>query len=140
VLITYTRYGILAYHEKHGTSAEQQSQEATLAISIEVLAEKLNPRKFGFSPKMAALFGAILGHDYGVTDSRGARLTSLSITSDGFVVCGSTAHESGAFVGEVSDLERNLVSLLEAAHLHVSEAIAFERVYASRVQDYRRAS
>jgi hypothetical protein len=117
-----------------------KSQEATLAISIEVLAEKLNPRKFGFSPKMAALLGAILGHDYGVTDSRGGRLISLSITSDGFVICGSTAHESGAFVGEVSDLERNLEALLEAAHLDVSEAIAFERVYASRVQDDRRAS
>jgi hypothetical protein len=119
---------------------DTKQSEATLAISIEVLAEKLNPHKLGFSPKMAALLGAILGHDYGVTDSRGGRLTSLSITSDGFVICGSTQHESGAFVGEVSDLERNLEFLLEAAHLDVSEAIAFERVYASRVQDYRRTS
>ena len=63
-------------------------------------AERIDLRKFNFSPKLTALVGAIIGHDYGVRDRKGGRLTVLSITSDGFVVAASTAHESGAFVGD----------------------------------------
>jgi len=109
-------------------------------MTITKLAERMNPRTAGFSPKMTAILGAILGHDYGVTDGRGGRLTSISITSDGFVVAGSTASDGGgAFIGSASDLDRNLAALLEALHLNESEALAFERVYAARVQDYRAA-
>jgi len=111
------------------------------SVTIPKLAERMNPQAVGFSPKMTAILGVILGHDYGVYDFRGGLLTSISITSDGFVLAGSTASDGGgAFVGSASDLDRNLADLLAALHLNESEALAFERVYATRVQDYRRAT
>ena len=106
-------------------------------MTTETLARKLNPRTHGFSPKMSALVGAILDFDYGVRDGRGGRLTSLSITSDGFVICGSTAHESGAFIGEASDLDRNLAALLQTASLTPTQAKQFATIYKSRVTDWR---
>jgi len=109
-------------------------------VKITKLAERMNPRAAGFSPKMTAILGAIIGHDYGGVDSRGGRLTSICISSDGFVTAGSTSSDGGgAFLGSASDLERNLANLLDALHLNESEALAFERVYADRVQDYRAA-
>jgi hypothetical protein len=106
-------------------------------MTIEKLAEKLNPRKHNFSPKMAALLGAILGYDYGVRDSRGGRLTSLNITSDGFVICGSTASDGGgAFVGEAGDLHRNLAELIRAAKLTKAERKFFFDTFHSRCTDY----
>jgi len=104
----------------------------------EQLAEKLNPRKLGFSPKMTALVGAILGYDYGVRDARGGLLTSLSITSDGFIICDSTASDGGgAFVGDASDLDRNLSLILNTAKLTKTELKTFKSIYAARVTDYR---
>lgn len=99
-------------------------------------AERVNPRKFNFSPKLTAIVGAILGHDYGVTDRRGGRLTSLSITSDGFVTCGSTASSGGgAFIGSAEDLDRNLD--VWKAELSAADRAEFERIYKTRVFDYR---
>jgi hypothetical protein len=107
-------------------------------MTNEKLAEKLNPRKLGFSPKMTALVGAILGYDYGVRDARGGVLTSLSITSDGHIICGSTASDGGgAFVGDASDLDRNLSLLLNTAKLTKTELKAFKSIYTARVTDYR---
>src|SRR5712664_4154548 len=69
------------------------------------LAERLNPRQYGFSPKLTAIIGAIIGHDYGVRDTRGGHLTSISITSDGYVIARSTASDGGgAFIGDARDL------------------------------------
>src|SRR5690348_2999129 len=60
-------------------------------------ARRINPAALNFSPKMVAIVGAIIGHDYGVRDGRGRQLTGLSITSDGFVIAETTPVSSGTF-------------------------------------------
>ena len=103
-------------------------------------AERINPRNLGFSPKLTAIVGAIIGHDYGVRDRRGGQLTSLSITSDGYVTCGSTASDGGgAFIGSADDLDRNLEQFIMVLHNDVSDEDAeeFERVYKANVKDWR---
>jgi len=102
------------------------------------LAVKLNPSKYGFSPKLTAIVGGILGVDYGVRDRKGGKLGALSITSDGFVIAQSTAHESGAFVGDARDLERNLELLLTDAKLTPEEQTEWDNAYRRNVTDWRR--
>lgn len=99
-------------------------------------ADRINPRNFNFSPKLTAMVGAIIGHDYGVRDSRGGYLSSLSITSDGYLMAASTVHESGAFVGTAEELDDNL-SLWKLA-LTPEDRKRFEELYASNVRDWRR--
>jgi hypothetical protein len=100
-------------------------------------AERINPRNFNFSPKLAAIVGAIIGHDYGVRDRRGGYLTSLSITSDGFVIAFSTASSGGgAFLCDAGELEGNLE--LFKAELSPEDLAEFERLYAARVKDWRK--
>ena len=101
------------------------------------LAEKLNPRKLGYSPKMAAIVGAIIGHDYGSRDPRGGKIGHISITSDGFIIAQTTSHETGAFLGEASDLERNLIMLVDDAKLTKEERAEYDRLYHSNVTDWR---
>jgi len=99
-------------------------------------AERINPRNFNFSPKLAAIVGAIIGHDYGVRDGRGGYLTSISITSDGYVLAGSTASDGGgAFIGSADDLDSNLN--LYKADLTADDRAQFERIYLTRVKDWR---
>jgi hypothetical protein len=99
-------------------------------------ADRIDPHRFNFSPKLVAIVGAIIGHDYGVKDGRGGTLTSLSITSDGYVNCGSTASDGGgAFIGSADDLERNLDAW--KADLTPADRAEFERVYKARVTDWR---
>lgn len=103
-------------------------------------AERINPRKLGFSPKMSAIVGAIIGHDYGVRDSRGGHLTSLSITSDGFVMAQSTMSlGGGAFLGSADELERNLEIFTAYLASDVSDEDADEltRLYKENVRDWR---
>jgi hypothetical protein len=101
------------------------------------LAERINPRRYGFSPKMSALVGAIIGHDYGVRDRKGGQLGHLSITSDGYIIAASTAHESGAFVGAADDLDENLRKLFHDAKLTEPERAEFFRRYSANVTDWR---
>jgi hypothetical protein len=100
-------------------------------------AGRINPRNFNFSPMMAAIVGAIIGHDYGVRDGvRGGQLTSIAITSDGFVTAGSTASDGGgAFIGDASDFHRNLTAFRAA--LNPQDCAEFDRLYAANVIDYR---
>jgi hypothetical protein len=103
-------------------------------------AERINPRNLGFSPKMSAIVGAIIGHDYGVRDRKGGQLTSLSITSDGFVTAHSTASDGGgAFLGSADDLDRNVEQFTLALHDAASDEDAeeFERLYKANVTDWR---
>jgi hypothetical protein len=102
-----------------------------------ILADKLNPQKLGYSPFMGAIVGAILGYDYGVRDSRGGRLTGLSITSDGFLMGSTTSHETGAFLGAVDDLDTNLAKLVQDANLTPAERQEFAELYKARVLDWR---
>ena len=99
-------------------------------------AKRINPKQFGFSPKLVALVGAIIGCDYGVRDGRGGRLTSLSITSDGFVICGSTMSDGGgAFIGTAEELHTNLSPYL--AELEQVDRSLFQSIYKERVSDSR---
>ena len=119
---------------------EAHKTEPIISNPLKDLAERINPRNLGFSPKMVAIVGAIIGHDYGVRDRKGGRLTSLSITSDGFVTCGSTASDGGgAFIGSVDDLDRNLEQFVMVLHNEVGdeEAEEFERLYKANVTDWR---
>lgn len=100
------------------------------------LAERINPRNLGYSAKMTAIVGAILGHDYGVRDRRGNRLTGLSITSDGFVIAHTEPVSSGAFIGSADELEINIKRLLADANLTDEEAHEWELAY-NRVTDWR---
>lgn len=101
------------------------------------LVNKLNPSRLGYSPKMAAIVGAILGHDYGSRDRKGYRYDSLSITSDGFLIGNTVPVSSGAFLGSASDFDRNLTMLLADAKLTTDERITFNRLYSSHVTDWR---
>lgn len=119
-----------------------QTTEPIISNPAKEFAERINPRNLGFSPKMTAIVGAIIGHDYGVRDRKGGRLTSLAITSDGFVTASSTASDGGgAFIGSAADLDRNLEQFVMVLHDDVSDEAAeeFERIYQARVIDYRAA-
>lgn len=98
---------------------------------LEVFAKRIHPRKYQFSPRLAAMVGAIIGYDYGVRDGRGGHITSLSFTSDGFVIGQSTASSGGgAFLGTRADLKENIDSWL--FHLDVADARQFRTIAASR--------
>lgn len=76
------------------------------------------------------------GFDYGARDRKGGQLTSLSITSDGFVIATSTASDGGgAFIGDASELKRNLDLYLEG--LSPEDRQEFNRLYRERVTDWR---
>jgi hypothetical protein len=89
---------------------------------------------------MTAIVGAIIGHDYGVRDSRGGLLTGLSITSDGFVTAYSTASDGGgAFLGTADDLVRNLADYrFTLAGENDEDAEEFDRLYKLNVHDWRK--
>lgn len=104
---------------------------------MEEFAERINPRRFGFSPKLVAIVGAIIGHDYGVRDRKGGYLTGLSITSDGYVMASSTASDGGgAFLGDANDLDNNLA--VWQADLSMDDSDEFARLYVQNVEDYRK--
>ena len=114
--------------------------EPIISNPLKELAERINPRNLGFSPKLTAIVGAIIGHDYGVRDRKGGLLSSLSITSDGYVMASSTASDGGgAFIGDAQDLDRNLDQFVMVLHNEVGdeEAEEFERLYKANVTDWR---
>src|ERR1700733_11730824 len=51
-----------------------------IGLPVADFAERIHPGRLGFSPKLAAIVGAIIGHDYGVVDGKGGTPTSISIT------------------------------------------------------------
>jgi|ERR1035437_1382805 hypothetical protein len=102
------------------------------------LFEKLDAARLGFSPKMAAIVGAVIGHDYGVRDRKGGKLGHLSITSDGYVTAQSTASDGGgAFIGSAEEVESNLGLLVSEAALSAEEKAEYDRLYAAHVTDWR---
>lgn len=102
-----------------------------------MLKDKLNPRTLGFSPKIAYILQAVTGFDYGVRDGKGGYAASLSITSDGYMIAATSSRESGAFLGDAGDLQRNLSALLNEAKLSPAERSEFDKLYASHVMDWR---
>lgn len=98
---------------------------------LAVFAKRINPRKYQFSPRLAAMIGAIIGYDYGVRDGRGGHITNLSFTSDGFVIGQSTASDGGgAFLGTRADLRENINTWI--THLQSRDAAQFWQIAARR--------
>ncbi len=112
------------------------------------LAAKLHPNRFsGMSPKMAAIVAYIVGEEW-----TNPHITSLSITSDGFLQgCDSTRsvedNELGdmdlpaigrsVFLGTAADLESNVKRLLVAAGLTAYEQYDFWLVMNAKITDWR---
>jgi hypothetical protein len=99
----------------------------------EVLAEKLRPDRFSaMSGKMAAIVGYIL-------DERFAEpaISELVVTNDGHVLA-QNEDEVGAntLVGSEADLNRNLLTLIEAAGLSDEEIRAFGELQRKRIRRY----
>ncbi len=101
------------------------------------LAQKVNPRRLGYSPKMTAIMGAIIAHDYGARDPYGRKLVALSITSDGFVLGHTDDPDATLFLGDADELHHNIQRVLRDAKLDKVELEAFWRLYDSRVRDWR---
>ena len=99
----------------------------------EMLVEKLRPDRFtAMSGKMAAIVGYILDERF--TDPA---INEMVVTSDGFVLAQSEG-EVGAndLIGEEADLNRNLLSLIEAAGLSEEEVREFGRLQRERIRRY----
>ena len=99
----------------------------------EVLIDKLRPDRFSaMSGKMAAIVGYILGERFS-----DPAISELVVTSDGFVLAQSEG-EVGAndLIGEETDLNRNLLSLIQAAGLTDDEVREFGRLQRERIRRY----
>ena len=101
----------------------------------DALADKLRPDRFtAMSGKMAAIVGYIL--DQSMSEPT---INELVVTSDGFVLA-ERSGEVGAneMLGTEEDLNRNLVSLLDAAGLTDDEVAEFGRLQRERIRRYSR--
>lgn len=99
----------------------------------EALVDKLRPDRFtAMSGKMAAIVGYILEERFS-----DPAISELIVTSDGFVLA-QTGGEVGAndMIGEEADLNRNLLSLIEAAGLTEDEIREFGRLQRERIRRY----
>jgi hypothetical protein len=100
----------------------------------EVLVDKLRPARFtAMSGKMAAVVGYILEERFS-----DPAISELVVTSDGFVLA-QREGEVGAneMIGEEADLNRNLLTLIEAAGLTDDEVREFGRLQRERIRRYR---
>lgn len=84
------------------------------------------------SGRMAAIVGYILEERFS-----DPVISELVVTSDGFVLA-QRAGEVGAneMLGEEADLNRNLLSLIEAAGLTENEVREFGRLQRERIRRY----
>jgi len=99
----------------------------------DVLIDKLRPGRFtAMSGKMAAIVGYILGERFS-----DPAISELVVTSDGFVLA-QREGEVGAneMIGEEADLNRNLLTLIEAAGLTDDEVREFGRLQRGRIRRY----
>jgi len=99
----------------------------------EILIDKLRPDRFtAMSGRMAAIVGYILEERFS-----DPAISELVVTSDGFVLA-QREGEVGAneMLGEEADLNRNLLSLIEAAGLTQDEVREFGRLQRERISRY----
>lgn len=99
----------------------------------QVLIDKLRPDRFSaMSGKMAAIVGYILNEPFS-----DPAISELVVTSDGFVLAQSEG-EVGAndLIGEEADLNRNLLTLIQAAGLTDDEVREFGRLQRERIRRY----
>lgn len=111
--------------------------EGKTQVTPETLAAKFQAVLTNYSPKMAALLGAVIGHDFGVRDGQGNQVTSLSITADGFVIGHTPDPDSSPFIGSADDLDRNLALVLADAKLNADEAALYTTLLFQNVKDWR---
>lgn len=99
----------------------------------EALIDKLRPDRFtAMSGKMAAIVGYIVDERFSEP-----AISEMVVTSDGFVLA-QTEGEVGAndLIGEEADLNRNLLTLIEAAGLSEDEIREFGRLQRERIRRY----
>jgi hypothetical protein len=99
----------------------------------EILVDKLRPDRFtAMSGRMAAIVGYILDERFSTP-----AISELVVTSDGFVLA-QTEGDVGAndMIGEEADLNRNLLTLIEAAGLSQEEIREFGRLQRKRIRRY----
>lgn len=94
-------------------------------------ADRINPSRFSFGPRLTAVVGAIIGHDYGIQNGAWGYLSNLTITSDGYVTADSTTIGKGAAIGVTHNVARNLSEYLD--YLNDKERAEFDRLYALNV-------
>jgi hypothetical protein len=99
----------------------------------DVLIEKLRPDRFtAMSGKMAAIVGYILDEPFS-----DPAISELVVTSDGFVLAQAEGHVgANDMIGEEADLNRNLLTLIEAAGLTEEEIREFGRLQRERIRRY----
>jgi hypothetical protein len=126
-----TQMGLALIKSRYGSANTAQFSK---------FANRINPTNLGYSPKMTAIVGAIIGFDYGVRDRKGGLLSELSITSDGYVMASSTASDGGgAFIGSADNLNRNLADYqFVLAGESDEDAEQFAKLYAQNVKDWRK--
>lgn len=129
----------LAEFAERAMAAEREHKREIIAETVgpeelETLVAKLDPRRFrGMSPQMAAIVGYILGQKWTTPEIEG-----MVVTSDGFVLARRTGDiDHRAFIGALSDLERNWESLLDAADLTFEERAAVETLYHRKITNWR---
>lgn len=118
-----------AYWEATGLIANR----ANIRDVRTALVEKLRPDRFtAMSGKMAAIVGYILNERFSEP-----AISELVVTSDGFVLA-QTEGEVGAndMIGPEADLNRNLLTLIEAAGLTDEEIREFGRLQRDRIRRY----
>jgi hypothetical protein len=102
-----------------------------LPSPLEVLAEKLHPRRFtAMSPKMGSIVAYILGQEWVKPQVNG-----LMVTSDSFVLAqvkGDIGYNH--FIGAESDLELNWKQLLHIADLGLDERTLADKLYGEKVR------
>lgn len=99
----------------------------------DALVEKLRPDRFtAMSGKMAAIVGYILDEPFA-----DPAIHELVVTSDGYVLVQSEGHVgANDLIGEEHDLNRNLLTLIEAAGLSDEEIQEFGRLQRERIRRY----
>lgn len=99
----------------------------------EALIDKLRPDRFtAMSGKMAAIVGYIVDERFSEP-----AISEMVVTSDGFVLAQAEG-EVGAndLIGEEADLNRNLLTLIQAAGLSEDEIREFGRLQRERIRRY----
>jgi len=98
----------------------------------ERLVAKLSPERFpNLSGKMAAVVGYILDEPFSEP-----AIASLSVTAEGLVLAQPEGGHA-EILGTQADLDRNLVSLVDAAGLDHDEVAEFGRLQRERIARYQ---
>lgn len=121
--------GKVLYKECHEMTQEEMIEDGCAGVEAiaDSLRKKLHPSRFtDMSPRMAAYVAYLLHVEW-----TKPTIGSIAVTSDGFMIV------DGDFHGSVSDFDRNLQSLCDAAGLYDSERDVLMEAYRTYVLDYR---